>query len=219
MACYVRSMRQEDIDQVTEIDRQAFPTQWPPANYKHEMRNRLAHYIVACDEERVVEEVDIKKSPANSFTRLVSSIKRLFGRDGTSYDRQASLIRHHVVGFTGFWIMADEAHITSIAVSEDYRRQGVGELLMVSVIDMAKELKARIVTLEVRISNTGAQQLYSRYGFTRVGVRKGYYTDNREDAIVMSTSNISSDSYKEQFGELKQALSKRPGISLQRVRR
>ncbi len=211
-------MRQEDIDQVTEIDREAFPTQWPPANYKHEMRNRLAHYIVACDEEKPVGKEDIKKSPGDGFARLIYGIKQLFGHDGLSYDRQAPLIRHHVVGFVGFWIMADEAHITSIAVREDYRRQGIGELLMVSVIEMAKELKARIVTLEVRMSNTGAQQLYSRYGFTRVGVRKGYYTDNREDAIVMSTDNISSVSYKEQFSELKQALSKRPGITLQKVR-
>jgi len=84
---------------------------------------------------------------------------------------------------------------------------------------MAKDFKARIVTLEVRISNTGAQQLYYRYGFTRVGIRKGYYTDDREDAIVMSTDNISSVSYKEQLSELKQALSNRPGISLQKIRR
>ena len=219
MSCYVRGMRQEDVDQVTEIDREAFPTQWPPANYKHEMRNRLAHYIVACDEERLIRKEDIKKSSENGFARLVSGINRLFSRDGLSYDRQALLIRHHVVGFVGFWVMADEAHITSIAVREDYRRQGVGELLMVSVIDMAREFRARIVTLEVRISNTGAQQLYSRYGFTRVGIRKGYYTDNREDAIVMSTDNISSVSFKEQLSELKRALSERPGISLQKVRR
>ena len=212
-------MRHEDVDQVTEIDRQAFPTQWPPANYKHEMRNRLAHYIVACDEDKPLQKEDVKQSPENGFSRLISGIKRLFGRDGLSHDRQASLIRHQVVGFIGFWVMADEAHITSIAVREDYRRQGIGELLMVSVIDMAKEFKARIVTLEVRISNTGAQHLYSRYGFNRVGVRKGYYTDNREDAVVMSTDNISSVSYTEQFNELKQALSKRSGISLQKVRR
>jgi ribosomal-protein-alanine N-acetyltransferase len=218
LACYVRLMYREDVDQVTAIDREAFPTQWPPANYKHEMRNRLAHYIVACDDEKPIEQPGVKESSENGFARLASGLRRLFSRDLSSNEGKSSLTGHYIVGFVGFWIMADEAHITSIAVRENYRRQGIGELLMVAVMDMAKDLKARIVTLEVRVSNTGAQKLYSRYGFTRVGIRKGYYTDNREDAVVMSTENIASVSYTARFSKLKEALSRKPGISVHKVR-
>ncbi len=219
MLCYVREMRQEDVDQVTAIDREAFPTQWPPANYRHEMRNRLAHYMVVCDEEKPVEQTGEKNISGNGFTGVLSRLRRLFGGGHSSGDGQSSSTGHYIVGFVGFWIMSDEAHITSIAVRESYRRQSIGELLMVSVIDMAKGLKARIVTLEVRISNTGAQRLYSRYGFTKAGIRKGYYTDNREDAVVMTTENIASVSYKAQLGELKKALAKKLGVSLPKVRR
>ncbi|MFC2070593.1 ribosomal protein S18-alanine N-acetyltransferase [Chloroflexota bacterium] len=218
MACYVRMMRQEDVDQVTEIDREAFPTMWPPANYKHEMKNRLAHYLVVCDEIKPLEQPDVKSRSGNGFTGLMSGLRCLFLSGRFSSDRQPLLPGHYIVGFVGFWIMADEAHITSIAVREKYRRQGIGELMMVSVVDMAENLKARIVTLEVRVSNKGAQRLYSRYCFSRVGLRKGYYTDDREDAVVMSTDNITSASYKAELAGLKRALSKKIGAPLQKVR-
>ena len=113
--------------------------------------------------------------------------------------------------------MADEAHIINIAVREDHRRQGVGELLLISIIDLATELNASIVTLEVRTSNTAAQSLYRKYGFSQVGIRKGYYTDNREDAILMSTEKIASTPFQAQLNRLKQAHSKRWGIPLYQI--
>ena len=118
-----------------------------------------------------------------------------------------------------FWVMADEAHITSIAVREAYRRQGLGELLVIPVIDLARELKARIVTLEVRASNTGAQNLYAKYGFTQVGVRRGYYIDDREDALVMSTQDITLATFQAHLEQLKQAYSRKWGIALNQIAR
>jgi ribosomal-protein-alanine N-acetyltransferase len=218
LACYVRMMCQEDVDQVTEIDREAFPTQWPSSNYKRELRNRLAHYIVACDGDRLAEQPETgtrrDKSPG-----LLARLKKMFGGGSPSGDGQPPPDEHCIVGFVGLWIMADEAHITSIAVRESRRREGIGELLMVSAIDIARELKANIVTLEARVSNTGAHQLYSRYGFNKVGIRKGYYTDNREDAVVMSTDSITSPAYRMQLRELKKALSKKLGVTLRKVQR
>ncbi|MFC1901267.1 ribosomal protein S18-alanine N-acetyltransferase [Chloroflexota bacterium] len=219
MACYVRKMHEEDVEQVTEIDREAFPTMWPPANYKREMKNRLAHYMVVCDEERPLKQPKLKPRPQNGFSRLFTGLKRSLLPGYNSADRQSLTDRHYIIGFVGFWVMADEAHITSIAVRENYQRQGIGELMMVSVIDMAASLKARVVTLEVRISNDGAQRLYTRYGFSKVGLRKGYYNDNREDAVVMSTTSIKSISYRTELAELKKALSNKIGVPLQRVRR
>ena len=79
LSCYVRLMRKEDITQVTEIDQEAFPTLWPPTNYQRELQNRLAHFIVACDEGKTVEEPEVKASPEKGFPRLLSRarLKRL----------------------------------------------------------------------------------------------------------------------------------------------
>ena len=125
--------------------------------------------------------------------------------------------RHLVIGFSGFWVISDEAHISSIAVREAYRQAGIGELLLISLIEMSAELKARVITLEVRASNTIAQNLYTKYGFTRVGVRKAYYVDNREDGIMMTTEDITTASFKARLQQLKQEISRKTGIELYQV--
>ena len=209
---YVRLMRKEDIAQVNEIDREAFPTQWPAANYQHELQNRLAHYIVACDEERTVEKPEVKTSG------LASRVGQLFNHRFFSNELPPSG-EEYIIGFAGFWIMADEAHITNIAVRELHRCQGIGELLLISTIDLATELNARIITLEVRASNIVAQSLYHKYDFAQTGLRRGYYMDNREDAVLMSTENITSASFQAHLNRLKQAHSKRWGIALYQVAR
>ncbi|MFC1993042.1 ribosomal protein S18-alanine N-acetyltransferase [Chloroflexota bacterium] len=212
MSYCVRMMCMADVAQVTDIDRESFPSMWPPANYNHELQNRLARYIVACDEDKRIEESEA--FPEGGFSGLVPRIKRWFGLGRSSGEEAPPSDRRYVVGFAGLWILADEAHIISIAVRNPYLRRGVGELLLISTIDLAKELKAHIITLEVRVSNTAAQNLYSKYGFIQVGHRPGYYTDNKEDAVLMSTENISSASFQEHLQELKQDHSRRWGMNL-----
>jgi ribosomal-protein-alanine N-acetyltransferase len=121
------------------------------------------------------------------------------------------------MGFAGFWIMTDEAHIISIATREIHRRQGIGELLLISVIDLAAELKARIITLEVRASNTTAQSLYHKYGFIQVGLRRGYYIDNHEDGILMLSEDINSAPFQEHLQQLKQAHFRKWKIALHQI--
>ncbi len=212
MSYYVRLMSIEDIAQVTEIDREAFTTQWPPPDYKNELRNQLAHYVVACDEEKTIKQPEVEALSEKSLPGLASRLRRLFNRSRSFNSELPSPSRHCIIGFVGFWIMAGEAHITSIAVREEYRRQGIGELLLISAIDLAAELKARSITLEGRDSNALAQSLYFKYGFSRVGIRRGYYIDNREDGVLMSTDDIDSASFQVRFQQLKQALSRRLGI-------
>ena len=213
MPCSVRLIHREDITQVNEIDREAFPTQWPPANYQHELQNRLAHYIVACDEEKTVEKPEAKTSPEKGFLGLTSRVRQLFNHRFSTNELPPSG-EEYIIGFAGFWIMADEAHITNIAVRELYRRQGIGEVLLISTMDLATELNTRIITLEVRVSNTAAQNLYYKYDFTETGLRRGYYTDNKEDAVLMSTENITSASFQARLNQLKQAHSRKWGIAL-----
>jgi ribosomal-protein-alanine N-acetyltransferase len=90
-----------------------------------------------------------------------------------------------IVGYAGMWIILDEAHITNIAVHPHWRGQKIGEALLCRILEDAVLASCIGVTLEVRISNDIAQNLYQKYGFTAEGLRKGYYTDNNEDAVIM----------------------------------
>ena len=101
--------------------------------------------------------------------------------------------------------MVDEVHIINIAVRESQRGRGIGETLIIASIEMATRLKASLVTLEVRASNLVAQSLYSKYGFQQMGIRKGYYTDNKEDAWIMTTDIITTDAFRESFQKLREA--------------
>jgi len=97
-----------------------------------------------------------------------------------------------VVGFGGVWLMVDEAHVTTIGVHPDWRRQGVGRRLLVALIDLSEELHASRVTLEVRAGNLAAQALYADLGFEVAGRRSNYYTDDGEDALMMTTPSLRS---------------------------
>lgn len=94
-------------------------------------------------------------------------------------------VDQRVVGYCGVWIIIDEAHITNIALLPEYRGMKLGEALMARVMEVAREMGAMRVTLEVRVSNERAQNLYRKFGFESGAIRKQYYTDNMEDALVM----------------------------------
>ncbi len=96
------------------------------------------------------------------------------------------------VAYGGLWLMVDEAHITTFAVLPEWRRQGIAGRLMVALMDLALEVGAAVATLEVRLSNEAARSLYARFGFRPVGIRPRYYSDNGEDALIMSTERLDS---------------------------
>ncbi len=201
MAYIIRNMQDRDIPQVIEIDREAFPTQWPHPTYtsfKQELRNRLAHYLVAT---KPIES-DTRQSSNKSLWKW---LVHLFDHDRFFGEEMPPPPKEYVIGIAGFWVMADEAHITTIAVRDAYRRQGIGEHLLIKIIEMAAGLKANVVTLEVRASNKQAQALYKKYGFQVAGVRRAYYTDNGEDALLMTTDSITSTDFQSHFEQLKQA--------------
>ena len=90
-----------------------------------------------------------------------------------------------VVGYVGIWLVVDEGHITNVAVHPDWRRKHIAEAIIATLIDVTESHGVMAHTLEVRASNTPAQKLYEKFGFKPMGVRKGYYEDNNEDAIIM----------------------------------
>jgi [ribosomal protein S18]-alanine N-acetyltransferase len=205
LSCRVRPMYKEDIAQVSNIDREAFPTMWPPVNFQRELTNRLAHYLVVSDgtlpTDQSAENQCENVSERRSFWRKIFPFREKTKTSGFSLVK----INEYVTGFVGMWLIVDEAHIINIAVREVCRGKGLGELLLISSIDTASSLKANVVTLEVRVSNSIAQNLYNKYGFNQVGLRKKYYTDNNEDALIMTTDIITTEAFKERFQKLKEA--------------
>ena len=119
-----------------------------------------------------------------------------------------------IVGFAGIWLLVDEAHITTFATRTAWRRQGIGERLLVALIDLALVRGAKEATLEVRPSNIPAKRLYEKYGFKVVGVRPRYYSDNNEDALIMTTDTLDGRPMRDRLAALRAALAARPDIEL-----
>ena len=197
-------MMMSDVPRVVEIERQAYPSTWPSSAYRKELQdNRWAHYIVVRD-KHILEEQRLVGSQETEKTRK----SRLFPLSLLS-SRPVAQELASIVGFAGLWLMVDEAHVTTIALHPDYRGRGLGELLLVNLIDISYDIGAKWVTLEVRKSNYTAQNLYRKYGFREAGLRHRYYSDNQEDALIMWTEEINALPYKRKFLELKALLMKK----------
>ena len=206
MRYVIDRMTMSDVPRVIEIERLAYPSTWPPSAYRKELQdNRWAHYIVLRDkkiaEERMTVPVQEPERP-----RRIFPLSLLPGRPTMT---MPSPDLASILGFAGLWLMVDEAHITTIAMHPDHRRLGLGEFMLASLIDIAYSIGAKWVTLEVRVSNYAAQNLYRKYGFRETGLRHHYYSDNQEDALIMWTDEINSPGYKQKFQELKAALYKK----------
>ena len=115
-----------------------------------------------------------------------------------------------VIAYAGVWLMVDEAHITTFAVDPAYRRRGVGERLLLALLDVAIARGAHEATLEVRLSNLPARRLYEKYGFRPVGLRPRYYTDDHEDALIMTTEPLAGDEMQERLARLRAELVDQP---------
>lgn len=202
----IERMTMADVPRVAEIERLAYASPWPTSAYRKELQeNRWAHYIVVRD-SLMRATLDAEAPPAESQPqpqRRPFPLSLLPARVSGATNRPELA---SIVGFAGLWLMIDDAHVTTIATHPDYRGRHVGELLLASLVDIAYTIGAQRVTLEVRVSNSVAQNLYRKYGFRDVGIRRRYYSDNHEDARLMSTTEIRSAEYRDQFIALKAAL-------------
>jgi ribosomal-protein-alanine N-acetyltransferase len=115
-----------------------------------------------------------------------------------------------IVAYAGIWMMVDEAHITTFAVHPRWRRQRIGEQLLLALLDIARERRAREATLEVRLSNLAARRLYEKYGFRPVGIRPRYYSDDNEDALIMTTEALDQPRMADRLARLRAALADAP---------
>jgi ribosomal-protein-alanine N-acetyltransferase len=116
-----------------------------------------------------------------------------------------------VVGYAGLMLTGDDGHVTTIAVDPAWHRNKIGTRLLINLAREARERNARHLTLEVRMSNTGAQALYRKFGFRPAGIRKNYYLETNEDAMVMWADGIDTDDYANRLAELEAGI---PGTTI-----
>lgn len=119
-------------------------------------------------------------------------------------------IEGHVVAYAGMWLLVDEAHVTTFAVHPGWRRRRIGERLLLALLDLAADRHAREATLEVRLSNLAARRLYEKYGFRPVGLRPRYYSDDNEDALIMTTDSLDEPRMKARVARLRDELDASP---------
>ncbi len=198
MSYYLAPMRQEDIPEVSRVERLCFSNPWPQSAYRRELRNISNNYYVVLWHRPDNPNESIRHEPRSGLSGLLP-----FGRrtDHSSTDQ--------IVGFGGMWILYDEAHVTTIGVSPDFRGKGLGELILVDLFERAWERNAEWLTLEVRVSNESAQALYYKYGFSRQGLRRRYYSDNGEDAYIMWSPSLHSAEFEGRFASLRDSIHER----------
>lgn len=200
MYYYIDQMYEEDLEQVHAIDILSFPHPWSISTYRNELHARQhSRYLVV----RVSSQLP---QPTKPTTWLDQLVQHVVPKSSSAPPTQS---REPIVGHGGIWLSLDEGHITTLAVTPDHRGRGVGELLLIGLIDEAYELGAQQLTLEVRVSNTNAQRLYNKYGFAEHGIRPRYYTDNNEDAMIMWTESIHSASFVQRLREMRSRLHQR----------
>ena len=208
----LRRMRAEDIPQVIEIEQEAFNPGWVGTPFRRELNSRYTRFLVAYHADdpepdgRGTIHTQRQSSPADEslWGRMLTGVRSAFGmsRDSDLDD---------LAGYVGIWLQGDQAHITEIAVREELRGRGIGELLIIGTLRVAYEQGLAEVTLEARVSNFVAQRLYDKYGFNEAGIRKNYYADNREDAVIMTTDPIHTAAYRAKFATLQETFLARYG--------
>ncbi len=193
----VERMSLDDVPEVSAIEQVSFPLAWPERAYRYELIENPKAYFFVTRRNLLINQTQI--APQSWWQRLL----RLPTAPGPEIKPAP------VLGYSGLWLMVDEAHIATIASHPEWRGRGVGELLLLNMLRVAQQIQAINTTLEVRVSNQAAQNLYRKYNFEEVGRRKAYYQDNREDALIMTVTVFQTQAYAERLNELEQQLCER----------
>ena len=199
----LRPLEERDAAQAAEIERDAFPTLFPPTSFRRALRNRNAGYLgAALDDDGgetwpQVSAGGVRDEGRPLLSKLVGGARSVWPGP-----RDRSPGQRFLIGFVGTLYVVDEAHIVSVGVRTEYRGRGIGELLLIGAVARAIDVGMSSTTLEVRVSNRAARGLYRKYGLTQRGLRKGYYSDDREDAAIMTADAIGLPPYRERFRRL-----------------
>ncbi|MBW3633072.1 MAG: ribosomal protein S18-alanine N-acetyltransferase [Chloroflexi bacterium] len=212
-------MNQDDVPEVSRVERRCFANPWPASAYRRELQNPGQNFYVVVRESLVTarksnsESEEPKETNVDGSMAPVKPVPRRallpisLGRRQDSGGQQ----RPAIIGFAGMWLAFDEAHVTTIGVDPTRRGQGLGELLLLCMFDEALNRGANWLTLEVRVTNAAAQALYRKYGFSTHGTRKRYYSDNNEDALIMWSPALNDPEFRATLESRRIALERRLG--------
>lgn len=168
MTLILRYMNAQDVPEVITVERSAFTSPWTMRSYLYEVNESTHSHMVVLEGTR-------QRPKATGLNALIERLGLpMIPRGGAM-----------VLAYGGLWHIIDEAHVSTIAVEESQRGRGYGEIVLAGMIAKAIALGAEYIVLEVRVSNTVAQNLYKKYGFETTAVKRGYYRDNNEDAYDM----------------------------------
>jgi ribosomal-protein-alanine N-acetyltransferase len=195
----LRAARPADVSALEDIEHEAFPTLSIATPFRREVKRENSLYLAAVrpwsDQEQREYGLHVAYTLGllGRLRRLVADLlfKRATGMRPTANE--------YIAGVVGLWFVLDECHVVIIASRLRERRKGVGELLLIGALEAAIARGSRMMTLEVRATNDAARALYRKYGFQDVGLRKRYYNDNHEDAVIMTTPPIQSEEYHKHF--------------------
>ncbi len=200
----IRRAGLEDALMLESIEREAFPGMTPVTRIDRDLTRQNGLYLAAVrawreDERQLGPRYAIATQSEKEDDSFTARMKRNVDRYFLDKVVRPKLPEDYIAGFIGIWFVIDEAHVVIIGLRENERRKGIGEQLLISALEQAVENDSRVVTLEVRESNEPAIELYRKYGFQEVGLRRRYYSDNGENAVIMTTPPIKSDDFQSQF--------------------
>jgi len=203
----VRPATLDDSEMLESIEREAFPGLVPVTRISRDLVRENGLYLAAVrewqpDDKHMGPRFAIATRAEKENDRFTARVRRNIDRFLLDHVNRPKLPPDYIAGFTGLWFVLDEAHVVVIGLREVDRSKGIGELLLISGIEQAVENDSRVVTLEVRKSNLVAIELYRKYGFQEVGLRRRYYSNNGEDAVIMTTPPVQGDDYQAHFTRL-----------------
>lgn len=196
MTLTLQYMQTCNINDVSEIDHLSFNPAWPKDSYNFEINQSTVSHMVVL-EQASSGQADTRQTKSG----IRQFVHGLFSRNGNTH------LNRTVLGYGGLWKIAEEAHISTIAIHPNYRGHGYGEILLAGMYYKAITLNADYMVLEVRVSNHVAQKLYCKYGFIEFDVKKNYYRSNKEDAYDMRVTLNNEQISK--FNELYSTLQKK----------
>lgn len=203
----VRVASLSDAAMLESIEREAFPGMTPVTRIERDLTRQNGLYLTAVrdwreDERELGPRFAIATQSEREDDSFTAKLRRNMDRYVLDRVNRPTLPTEYIAGFVGLWFVIDESHVVIIGLRQADRRKGIGEQLLISAIEQSVENDSRVVTLEVRESNEAAIELYRKYGFQEVGLRRRYYSDNGENAVIMTTPPIQTDDYQHQFTEL-----------------
>ncbi len=170
----IRSPIPEELEEIVELDRICFGKLWTKEGYQRELASPNSLLLILSLLEKGIVKEDYKKK----------------------YPSPSPNLQFSIIGVACFWSIVEEAHITLLGIHPDYRGQGLGQLLLYTLLDKAAELKLERATLEVRASNQAALGLYQKFGFQVAGRRKKYYQSTGEDALIMWRGGLTQEDFR-----------------------